>query len=248
MKDSSIAAGAPPTRRGWISEALGRMFLKPAVVTRSEQIGDLFRLITLESPQFRGVEWWAGQKIKVATGPGLATRTYTPIEWDAVAGRTRILAHAHGEGPGSTWVRRAVAGETCEILGPRPSLDVRDARNGIVLFGDETSIGLACAIAGQQPAGTVRAFFEVDSEAEVSRAMALPRLGRFELFAREPGDRHLAQVEGRMSALVASGARFLLSGKASSIQRLHRALKTQGLARAVLVAKPYWAPGKTGLD
>ncbi len=37
-------------------------------------------------------------------GPAFVARTYTPIEWDAIAGGTRILGYTHGEGPGSAWI------------------------------------------------------------------------------------------------------------------------------------------------
>lgn len=39
-------------------------------------------------------------------GSAFVARTYTPIDWDPVAGRTRIRGYAHGDGPGSAWVRR----------------------------------------------------------------------------------------------------------------------------------------------
>jgi hypothetical protein len=54
-------------------------------------IGDRFRLITLEGLALAGVTWTPGQKIQIAMGSAFVARTYTPIEWDAAAGRTRIL-------------------------------------------------------------------------------------------------------------------------------------------------------------
>jgi NADPH-dependent ferric siderophore reductase len=51
-----------------------------------------------------------------------------------------------------------------------------------------------------------------------------------------------------LPVLAAAGASFILTGKATSIQRLQRALKAQGVPRSRLLTKAYWAPGKTGLD
>lgn len=222
--------------------------MKPAVVVECEPLGDRFRLITLECAQFRKVDWAAGQKLQIGMGAGFATRTYTPIEWDALAGRTRIVGYAHDVGPGSAWVRSVHPGDRCEIFGPRASLDVRRASGPIAIFGDETSIGLTHAVTRQRPENAVQSFFEVNSGADARRVLTSLRLGDAECFEREQGDSHLSGIERRMTALVAAGAAFLLSGKASSIQRLHRALKGQGLPSARLAVKAYWAPGKTGLD
>ncbi len=111
-----------PAARGWLGKTLSQWFMKSVLVGHCEPLGERFRLITLESPQFRGLEWRAGQKIQIAMGSTFTTRTYTPIEWDADAGRTRILGAAHDVGPGSAWVRDVRPGETCEVFGPRGSL------------------------------------------------------------------------------------------------------------------------------
>lgn len=234
--------------RGWFGKTLSQLFMKPAVVAQCEPLGERFRLITLESPQFRGIEWRAGQKIQIAMGSTFSTRTYTPIEWDADAGRTRILGYAHDVGPGSAWVRDAQPGDACEIFGPRASLDVSGVHGPIAIFGDETSMGLAYAVARQQSGRSVRVFLEANSGAEVREVSTSLQLRDVECFERVQGDDHLAEIERRMTELVATGATFVLSGKAASIQRLHRALKAQGLPSARLATKAYWAPGKVGLD
>ncbi|HTN62803.1 MAG TPA: hypothetical protein VL147_14870 [Devosia sp.] len=40
----------------------------------------------------------------------------------------------------------------------------------------------------------------------------------------------------------------MLTGKASSIQKLNRALRSHGILSPQLKTEAYWAPGKTGLD
>jgi NADPH-dependent ferric siderophore reductase len=48
--------------------------------------------------------------------------------------------------------------------------------------------------------------------------------------------------------VAASGAHFVLTGKASSIQHAGRVLKAVGVASSRVKTKAYWAPGKIGLD
>ena len=59
---------------------------------------------------------------------------------------------------------------------------------------------------------------------------------------------HLEEMEAALPALAAAGATFVLTGKAGTIQRLRQELKRQAVPAERIVAKAYWAPGKTGLD
>ncbi len=235
---------------GRLSRALTRLFMKRARVAAAERVAEGFRLITLESPEFRGARWAPGQKVQIAIGSAFVARTFTPMDWDADAGRTHILGYAHaGGGPGSAWLDRAAPGDPCDVFGPRASLDVSRAAGMCVVIGDETSIGLACALARWRPAGSPAAcLLEVDRLADVRAVLARLDLHAGELFQRTTGDAHLDDVERRLPELAASGATFVLTGKASSIQRLRRALKGLGVPSSRLATKPYWVPGKTGLD
>ena len=68
------------------------------------------------------------------------------------------------------------------------------------------------------------------------------------LIERSDDDAHLAEAEAELSRLAASGAHFVLTGKASSIQRIGRALKAAGVVSSRMKITAYWAPGKAGLD
>ncbi|WP_395396960.1 siderophore-interacting protein [Novosphingobium sp. BL-8A] len=222
--------------------------MKRAAVTGCEALGDRLRLITLEGPALQGVEWLPGHKIQIAMGSAFLARTYTPIEWDALIGRTRILAFAHGTGPGSDWVRRANIGDECDLFGPRASLDLRQLEGPIAVFGDETSLGLAHAMARHDPCRVVSGYFEVCGAA-VGAAMG-DRLGRLDgsFFETAADQSHVAAMEARLPSLIAGGSAFVLTGKAGTVQRLRQALKLRGVPAARIKAKAYWAPGKVGMD
>ena len=249
MTMNSHAPGAPPARPpGRLSRALLRMLMKHALVTSAEPVADGFRLMTLESPGFEGCRWVPGQKVQIAMGSAFVARTFTPIGWDAAAGRTRVLGYEHGSGPGSAWIRDARPGDECDVFGPRTSLDIGQAPGRRVLFGDETSIGLACAFNRHTADHPLQCLLEVNTVAAARDVAARLDLDGVELFGRAKNDAHLEDIEGRLPALAAAGATFVLTGKASSIQHLRRALIALGTPRSRLISKAYWAPGKTGLD
>lgn len=233
---------------GRLSKALLGLLMKRATVMAIERLADRFRLITLEGAALAGLSWTPGQKIQIAMGSAFVARTYTPIDWDPVAGRARILGYAHGDGPGSVWVRRVELGDECSIFGPRTSLDARHLSEPLAVFGDETSIGLAHALLHQDPAREVVCHFELDDLGAGHLVTAHLRLDHAILHARREDDAHFAEMEAALPALIAAGASFILTGKSGTIQRLKQSLKWQAVASGRVLTKAYWAPGKTGLD
>lgn len=231
-----------------MGRALLRFLTRQGRITGSEPLAAGFRLIAIESPHFEGIDWKPGDKIQVSLGSAFVARTFTPIDWDPVAGRTRILAYAHGPGPGREWIRSARIGDSCDLFGPRPSINLGSGTGTRVIFGDETSIGLVHSILHQDPIRTACPILEVNTVDNVREVFAQLHLGRAELFKRTGSEAHLRDIEQRLPMLADKGATFLLTGKASSIQRLRRALKTLGVPANRLVSRVYWAPGKTGLD
>ncbi|MGY8707719.1 siderophore-interacting protein [Bradyrhizobium sp. 18BD] len=225
-----------------------RWLMRSVRVTAVETLSPRFRLIELEGEALKDVAWTAGQKIQVAMGAGLSARTYTPMSWDTGRGRTRLLAFAHGDGPGSRWVSGLRTGDACQFFGPRHSLDLAGLEAPVVVFGDETSFGVAAALRNNLQAGGALHMFEATDIAESRQALDAINLREARLIARSTSENHLATVEAEMLRLAANGAQFVLTGKASSIQRISRALKAAGVASSRIKAKAYWAPGKTGLN
>lgn len=229
---------------GGLGRALIRLMMRPAWVASCESLGARFRLVTLEGAALTGVSWAPGQKIQVAMGSAFVARTYTPIDWDAAQGRTRILGYAHGEGPGSDWLRSLAPGAQCDLFGPRASLSAAHPGGPLVVFGDETSIGLACALAAPKVSGV----FEVSDLAEAKAVLERLGLSSVALFEKVADDAHLDAVGEALSSLAEAGASFILTGRAAAIQKVRNTLKQRGVAPKRNLTKAYWALGKVGLD
>jgi NADPH-dependent ferric siderophore reductase len=238
----------PARAGGRLSQALIKLLMRQASVVAAERLADRFKLITLEGEALRGVTWTPGQKIQIAMGSAFVARTYTPIIWNASAGRTCILAFEPGHGPGSEWVRGVEAGGTCHLFGPRASLDLRGMEGPVALFGDETSFGLAYALVQGNPGGRATCVFEVDDVPAARQVLRQLGIDDAELIARQGDEAHLDAMEATLPRLRAAGARFILTGKAATVQRLRQSLKRHADPGTSVLAKAYWAPGKSGLD
>jgi NADPH-dependent ferric siderophore reductase len=233
---------------GFVEAQLLKWLTREALVSRIETLSEHFRLIDLEGEALKDHAWAAGQKMQMQLG-GFVSRTFTPILWDNDKGATRFLAYMHGEAPGARWARNLKANDNALIFGPRRSLDFEDVTPPLMLFGDETSFGLASSVAASGPGKTVFVF-EVTSVEESETALATLGIAHATLIPRQTGDMHLTDVETALTQIVDAQAisNVALTGKATSIQRLGKALKARGLSSSQIRAKAYWAPGKTGLD
>lgn len=233
---------------GFVESALLKWLTRASVVTAIENLSPHFRLVELEGEALKDHVWAAGQKTQVQLG-GFVSRTYTPMMWDNTKGATRFLAYVHGDGPASRWVNALKLGDNVLMFGPRGSLDLSSVEKPLVLFGDETSFGLAHSVAACG-VGNTAFLFEVASAVESEAVLATLGIANAVLVERKADDAHMDEVERAFMRAVDTRKpkQFVLTGKSLSIQRLSKAAKARGFTSAQIKAKAYWAPGKTGLD
>ena len=235
------------TRRAGLLEAtIQKLFTRSVTVIDIVDLGSAFRLITLGGDALVNVAWTPGDKIQIQLG-GWVQRTYTPIDWDATAGRTRILACLHADGPGTHWARSLQAGDACVLFGPRKSIALARARAPVIVFGDDTSLGLAAALARH---GAASVLLEVASVADTLPVLDHLQLAGAHLSPRAADGAHLGGMESHLSTLLMqdASADIVLTGQASSIQRMARFLRETGTGAGQRHSKAYWASGKKGLD
>ncbi|ELX09505.1 siderophore-interacting protein [Janthinobacterium sp. HH01] len=236
-------------KAGLFESAMHKLFTRSAQVLDIEDIGGAYRLVTLGGPALRNIEWTPGDKIQIQLG-GWVQRTYTPMDWDAKNGRTRILVYLHGSAPGTQWARTLRKGDACVVFGPRRSIKLAGPRSPVIVCGDETSLGLAVALSNQRPPAEVLSLFEVSALADTVPVIEHLQLAGARVCARLDGERHLAELETHLSALLETHATadLVLTGKAGTIQHIGRLLRQRDIAAGRRQSKAYWAPGKAGLD
>lgn len=255
MKQTSSSApsqgdASTGKRTGLLESAVQKLFTRRAQIVMVEELNPTFRMITLGGDALKKAEWTPGDKIQIQLG-GWVQRTYTPLDWDGVEGRARILVYLHGDGPGTRWAAGARAGDDCVLFGPRRSIDLTRLRSPAILFGDETSFGLAAAWKGVVIAsGPVEMLFEISTSAESRSVIEQLGLGNVNTSVRAGDDAHLPSLDDRILVRPSSlrSTQFVLTGKSTSIQRIRRLLRQRNVASSQFQSKAYWAPGKAGLD
>lgn len=233
------------TAKAMLGSVLGRFMFRDARVTRVDTPAPRFRRIALEGAALANVGFRAGDKLQVFL-PSVGTRAYTPLDWDEARGATTLLVYLHGDAPGARWAGALAHGAAVQLFGPRRSLSAPNAEP-VVLFGDETSFGLAHALAGTK-AREVQAVFEVGDVAG-ARAMC-DELGlAATLVQRSADETHLIGLHQQLSESRRrhAAATLLMSGRAHAIKTLRSRMRAAGEAPPAST-KAYWAVGKAGLD
>ncbi len=217
-------------------------------ITRVEAPASSFRRLTLSGEALRSASYAPGDKVQVMLADGV--RTYSPFAFDAARGTLDLLVYLHGDAsPGARWAARAEVGDEVLLFGPRGSLplSVLTAAGPVVLFGDETSFGVAHALC-EHAGDAARLVFEVSSRDEALAALG-PLAARAELVARSAAGEHIQELcEPLRAALAEPTSQLVLTGHARSIQRVRAELPAKPGARPTQKVKAYWALGKTGLD
>lgn len=140
-------------------------------------------------------------------------------------------------------------GDACVVFGPRKSVRIARPQAPVILFGDETSLGLAAALSQRLPAA-VQMLFEVTAPADAQPVLERLKLAQARVCARQPDLGHLPALERHLSALLRlrPTADIVLTGQAGTIQHVGRLLRQAGIDAGRRQSKAYWAPGKTGMD
>lgn len=233
-----------PEGRGFAEEAFSRLFLRHGHVISNVAVGGDFHVIELGGAELQAVSWTPGEIVQVGMG-GFKARSYTPFAWDPEAGRAKLLVYTRAAGPGSAWASAVVPGTACEFFGPREALRHGVGESRVLLFGDETSFALALALTSRS---AIKCVFEADAPERSRPVLSALGLSDVNIFARTEMDAHLSALSRLFLTAAADADRVVLTGKASSIQRMRQALKQSNIVPHRLVAKAYWATGKTGLD
>lgn len=233
-----------------LSNAVGKLLFHPVTITSVETVEDRFRMLRMQGEGFQGVKWVPGQTVQIFLG-NLTKRAYTPMDLDPIKGSACFLFYLHGNGPGSAWAASAKAGDICQVMRPKDSIDFSNIREPALFFGDETSLAAAQALHGcGGRVATSRFILEVNSPAQVDVVLQKLGLANGSLVQKSGDGSHLARVVSKLAeqASAMQLPQWVFTGQARSIQGIRKGLKLAGIPLDKSKVKAYWSPGKIGMD
>jgi NADPH-dependent ferric siderophore reductase len=225
-------------------------------VTAIEPVAAHLRRIRIEGDEVAGLTWTAGQQVRVHVSdlldphswrrPRDILRTYSIWRYDGGL-ELCLLDHDTG-GPGARWARELHTGQPVTFGRPEGSFVLRGDAPYHVLAGEETAAVAFGAMLAALPADTpAYPLIEVDGPSgRLPLARDVPWLFRDGRPAVASAS--LLEAARRLELPNQPGAAYL-AGEARTVQLLRRHFVAErGWPRQAVRTKPFWAPGKRGLD
>ncbi|HEX4258369.1 MAG TPA: siderophore-interacting protein [Streptosporangiaceae bacterium] len=225
-------------------------------VTAIEPVAENLRRVRIEGDEVARLTWTPGQQVRVHVSdlldphnwrrPRDILRTYSIWRYDGGL-ELCLLDHDTG-GPGARWARELRTGQPVTFGRPEGSFVLTSEAPYHVLAGEETAAVAFGAMLAALPAGTpAYSLIEVAGPGDrlpLARDVSwLYRDGRSAVASAG-----LLEAARRLELPNEPGAAYL-AGEARTVQLLRRHFVSErGWPRQAVRTKPFWAPGKRGLD
>jgi NADPH-dependent ferric siderophore reductase len=231
---------------------LDRMLIQ-GQVTAVEPLGPRMRLIRISGDGMTGLTYKPGQQVRVTVAESPAAldwlvgtlRTYSV--WDYDGSTLELVVFDHGEGPGATWGRGVKPGDDLQMLKPQGNFTLGDASYHLFVGEETASVAFGAMLRAMPPNARALAVIEVDEPED-----ALPLTGEVRWHYRygaSAADSKTLLEAVRQEPLPDEPGIAYLAGEARTIQAVRSYLvKERGWPRRSVLTKPFWTPGKKGMD
>ncbi|MET8691793.1 siderophore-interacting protein [Streptomyces bauhiniae] len=213
-----------------------------ATVTAVERFTARMRRLRIEGEALAGLDVRPGQQVRVLVGSALTRRTYSVWHYEPSGALELCVLDHEGNGPGARWAREAAAGDEVRLGKPEGSFTLRPDAAHHVFVGDETaSVAFGAMLAALPDGSRVSGCVET---ATADDRLPLAHAGRLDWVLR--GTVPLPEAVGRLAP--APGGIAYVAGEARTVQAVRHVLRDAGWDRRSVLTKPFWAPGKRGLE
>lgn len=244
--------GVRSVRRPIARRLLDRMLVTGTIV-EVEEVAPRMRRIRIGGEALAGLKWVPGQHIRVLIGSGGllggVLRTYSVWRYDSSWEALDLIGLDHGDdAPGASWVRDARPGQEVSFMKPEGGFVVREEAAYHLFAGEETAAVAFGAMLRTLPAGAA-AYGVVEAEGPGDH-LDLPRpLTRVCRDGAPAANSEVLVKAVRELELPDEPGVAYLAGEARTIQAVRAHLVGErGWQRRDIRTKPFWTPGKKGLD
>jgi NADPH-dependent ferric siderophore reductase len=241
------------TTRRPVSSLVDR-FLLPGTVDQVEDLTPRIRRIRIVGKPLGDLNYQEGQHVRVQVGAlgepraWLAgfrdlMRTYSVWHYDH-RGVIELCIFDHpGDGPGARWSRQARVGQRVALLRPEGRLVLSDSASYHLFVGDVTaSVAFGAMLRTLDISAVAFSVIEAGADDRLSFTRS------DETLWVEPGADQLLSAVRALDIPVEPGVAYV-AGHAGRCQAIRRHLMNErGWPRRAVRIKPFWAPGKRGLD
>ena len=233
-------------------------FALRARVAAIERAAERSWLIRVAGPELEGLHWIPGQHVRVlATGPLqraadlLRTSLRCYSVWSYEDDRIELCVYEHGEdGPGSHWAAELRVGDEVSFRRPEGRLVLDPAAPYHLFVGEETATvafgAMLRALPTEAEAYAVLEAFGPAARLTLPGKAAVNWVDRGEAAAADPP---LLVEALRAARLPETPGVAYVAGEARTCQAVRAHLvRDRGWPRRSVIVKPFWSPGKRGME
>jgi NADPH-dependent ferric siderophore reductase len=234
-----------------------------ASISEMEQLTPRMRRVRFSGSRLQGLNWTPGQHIRLQVAglgeavlrlhPHDALRTYSIYDADPGRGTLDIVMLDHAGDPKSVpparrWSTAATIGDHVQFTRPQGNLVIRHDAPYHLFAGEETaSVAFAAMLRSLPAAAEVHGVVEAADRADhLPLARPLNQVQRGDASAKDS-----AALADALRALRLPGHPGVayLAGEARTIQALRKILISEhGWDRRDIRTKPFWTPGRAGME
>jgi NADPH-dependent ferric siderophore reductase len=211
-------------------------------VTAAEPITARMRRLRVEGDALTGLDVRPGQQVRVLVG-GLTLRTYSVWRYDpSGAVELCVLDHSEG-GPGARWGKSVGVGDQVRLRKPEGTFTLRPDAVHHVFVGEETaSVAFGAMLAALPQGARIAGCVETGADAD---RLPLAHSDRINWLTR--GGTSLPDAVQELAP--GPGGIAYVAGEARTVQQVRQVLVRElGWDRRSVLTKPFWTPGKRGLE
>ncbi len=174
-------------------------------------------------------------------------RNYTASYNDPENGILEIIVHLHNDAPGSNFMNNLTVSDEIRISMPRGKKMYDPYISTYILFGDETTLGLACAFQNKIKTEKKSIYFFLELNNENKDIPHLLGLQNCTVHSKNT----FCKNEDLINELLIfkterwEESNFILTGNAKSVQIVRNNLRKR-VSKGKIIAQAYWMEGKTG--
>ena len=244
-----------PPPAGRAGDRLIGLFSVTGMVTRIDSIARRTLRIRIEGDDITHLACLPGQHVRVHVAdmleprswlrPRDILRSYSVWQHDTAI-ELCVLDH-DGDGPGAQWARQLHAGHRVTFSRPEGSFVLREGGYHVFAGEETAAVAFGAMLRALPPAVSVYGIIEAD---EPEDRLPLDRELTWQYRKGRPAAASptLLEAFAQLKLPEEPGTAYL-AGEARTIQMLRRHLVAErGWPRQAIRTKPFWTPGKRGLD
>lgn len=238
-----------------ITDRLAKTFLKQAQIVSKTVLAENVFHLTIEGKDLLDLPYNAGEHLRVFIGYGShlsfrdKIRTYSIWKYDAIKGRIDMAVCAHTQGPGSAWIRAARPGQALFLSSPQGKFTADPSASYYLFVGDATALAHLYEIRRDLPEGiSMKGIIYAPHKAQLFADIdgSLP----FEFYELDenPGEKLIPLIEKFIDENSGEGMAYVGGDGRVCVSLNNYLRKTKNWKSKNIKTKPFWMPGKTGLE